>query len=315
MNESLTVMNAVLPVIALAVVGLVMRKINWLTAEADASLLRVTINLLLPCLIIDASLDNPALRDVRNLLLAPAVGFLTVAGGMLLAWTLRRFVGVRNEAEGRTFALSVGLYNYGFIPIPLAALMFGNETLGVLCVHNVGVEMALWSVGLLMLTGSPIGGLWRKMLNAPLLAIVVGLGLNWSGAGSALPEALLTAVGWLAQCTIPISLILAGATMADHVGEVRARHGRGVIAWAVFLRLGVLPVAFLVLAWLLPASVELKRVIVLQSAMTSAVFPVVLARHYGGDPATAVRVTLATSVVGIVTIPFWIRFGLKVLEL
>ena len=68
MNESLTVMNAVLPVLALAVVGLVMRKINWLTAEADSSLLRVTINLLLPCLIIDASIGNPALRDVGNLL-------------------------------------------------------------------------------------------------------------------------------------------------------------------------------------------------------------------------------------------------------
>ena len=34
-------------------------------------------------------------------------------------------------------------------------------------------------------------------------------------------------------------------------------------------------------------------------------------RHYGGDPPTAMRVVIGTSVVGLVTIPLWIRFGLK----
>lgn len=315
MSESLTVLNAVVPVIALVVAGWVMRRLGWLTAEADSSLLRININLLLPCLIINASIGNPALRDIGNLLLAPLVGFVTASGGMLLAYALRRLARVRNEAEGRTFGVSVGLYNYGFIPIPLAILLFGNETVGVLCLHNVGVEIALWTTAMMLLTGARWSGLWRKAINAPLLAIVVGLVLNWSGVGQSLPQASLTAIGWLADCAIPMSLILAGATIADHVGDFRARHGRAVIGWAVVLRLGVLPVCFLALAWVLPASVELERVIVLQAAMTSAVFPIVMARHYGGDPATAVRVTLATSVLGIVTIPLWIRMGMKVLGL
>lgn len=315
MNESLTVLNAVVPVIALALVGLAMRRLGWLTVEADASLLRVNINLLLPCLILHASIGNAALRDAGNLLLAPAVGFVTASGGMLLAYALRSLARVRNPAEGRTFAVSVGLYNYGFIPIPLAALMYGNETLGVLCLHNVGVEVALWTTAMLLMTGSRLSGVWRNILNAPLLAIVAGLALNWSGVGEALPGVLSTAIRWLADCAIPMSLLLAGATIADHLGEFRARHGRAVIGWAVGLRLGVLPACFLMLGWILPASVELERVIVLQAAMTSAVFPIVMARHYGGDPATAVRVTLATSAIGILTIPLWIQIGLKVLGL
>jgi len=315
MNESLTVMNAVLPVFALALAGLSMRKLNWLTAEADASLLRVNINLLLPCLIIHASLGNSALREVGTLVLAPAVGFGTASGGMLLAYALRRFAAVRNEVEGRTFGVSVGLYNYGFIPIPLAALMFGNETVGVLCLHNVGVEIAVWTTAIWLMSGAKLGGLWRNIVNAPLLAIVLGLTLNWTGGETVLPDFLHTAIRWLADCAIPMSLILAGATIADHLGEFHARHGRAVIAWAVLLRLGLLPACFLGLGIVLPASVELKRVIVLQAAMTSAVFPIVMARIYGGDAATAVRVTLATSVAGILTIPLWIRLGLKVLGL
>jgi len=68
---------------------------------------------------------------------------------------------------------------------------------------------------------------------------------------------------------------------------------------------------FLLVAKFLPASVELKRVMVIEAAMPAAVFPIVMARHYAGDPATAMRVVIGTSVVGLATIPLWIRFGMK----
>ena len=81
MNEFTTVLGAVLPIFGIAAVGLLIRKLNWLTEQADQSLLRVNINLLLPCLILDAALGNPALSEMRNLLLAPVVGFATMALG------------------------------------------------------------------------------------------------------------------------------------------------------------------------------------------------------------------------------------------
>lgn len=311
MSETWTVLSAVLPVFALVTVGLILRKLNWLTAAADASLLRVTINVLYPCLILDAALGNPALADINNLALAPVVGFSTAVVGMLLALATRRFNGTRHRAEARTFALSTGVYNYGFIPIPLAMLMFGDETVGVLCVHNVGVDIAIWSVGILLLTGTGLGTAWRKIINAPLLAIVTALSLNGLGYGDRIPPVVATILGWLSDCAIPMSLILVGATLADHLGDFHAAHGWRVMASALILRLGVLPMGFVLLAKFLPASVELKRVIVLEASMASAIFPIVLSRHYGGDPATAVRIALATSAMSLLTMPFWISFGMK----
>ena len=61
MNELANVLSAVLPVLAIAVAGVAMRKFNWLSEAADHSLLRVTINLLVPAFIFDKLLDNPAL--------------------------------------------------------------------------------------------------------------------------------------------------------------------------------------------------------------------------------------------------------------
>ncbi len=310
MNEFLTVLGAVVPVFGIAGVGLVIRKLNWLTEEADQSLLRVNINLLLPCLILDAAIGNPALSRLSNLVLAPAVGFGTVALGVLLALAARPLHGLTERRAERTFAVCVGIYNYGYVPLPLALLLFNKETAGVLFVHNVGVEMALWTLGVMLLTGGSVWRDWRKIVNAPLVAIMLAVALNALGWDTLVPKVILTAVHWLGQCAIPMALILIGAIVADHLHEFRSASGWRVIGTAVLLRIGVLPVLFLLLAKYLPASVELKRVIVLEAAMPAAVFPIVMARHYQGDPPTAMRVVIGTSVVGSVTIPLWIRFGM-----
>ena len=309
MTEFLAVLGAVVPVFIIAGAGFVMRRLAWLNEQADQSLLRVTINLLLPCLILDAALGNAALNRLGNLTLAPLVGFGTVALGMLAALACRRFLGPADQRTRRTFALTVGLYNYGYVPLPLAMLMFGDETVGVLFVHNVGVETALWTLGLMALTGA--GGGWRKIINAPLMAIVLALMLNFSGLSPHLPSVVRTTVHLLGQCAIPLALLLIGATVADHLEGFHSAHGWRVIGLASLLRIGVLPIGFLLLAKYLPASVELKRVIVLEAAMPSAVFPIVMAKHYGGDPPTAVRIVVGTSVIGLITIPLWIRFGMK----
>jgi len=48
MTEFLIVLGVVLPVFGIALVGLIIRRLNWLTEQADQSLLRVNISLLYP---------------------------------------------------------------------------------------------------------------------------------------------------------------------------------------------------------------------------------------------------------------------------
>jgi malate permease and related proteins len=52
-------------------------------------------------------------------------------------------------------------------------------------------------------------------------------------------------------------------------------------------------------------------VLVLQSAMPAAVFPIIMARHYGGDPATALRVVIGTTAASFVTIPLVLKLGFQ----
>lgn len=288
-----------------------MRERKWLTEDADRSLFKVTVNVLMPALIVDSVLHNQALKQVGTVVLAPIVGFISIALGMLIALLFARTAALKDRKAVATFVLCAGLYNYGYVPVPLVRVLFPPDTLGVLFAHNLGVEIALWTLGLMALGASGSGNVWRNMLNAPVLAIFVSLALNFLGADKIIPEFILLTAKLLGQCAVPMGLILIGATMADHLHEFKTGWGWRVILSSCVVRLGVAPMLFVVVARYLPCSVELKRVIVVQAAMPAATFPILLARHYGGEPSTALRVVIGTSIASLVTTPLWIRFGLK----
>jgi predicted permease len=304
-------------------VGSAVRWLGWMSEEADQSLMRLVVRVLYPCLIFSVVSRSPALRNADNLLLPPLVGFGTVALGFAAAWIVARarrpVSGLADPAQRRTFTACVGMYNYGFIPIPLVALLFDNRTLGVLFVHNIGADLAAWTLGVMLLHGALDRRWWRSTINAPSITILIALAVNFARAGDHLPQFLDTVVQWMGQSSIPLSLVLIGAIVADEIqsgngGMSRADRGK-LMGWSVLLRLGILPLASLGLAWILPGSAELKRVMVVQAAMPAATFSIVMARHYGGDPAVALRVALSTSLVSLITIPLWITAGMKFLGL
>ena len=147
MNTLLTLFATVLPVFGLMGAGFGLRRLHWLTQEADQSLLRLCVNLLLPCLIFESVLGNAALRRPENLWLPPLVGVVMVLAGMAVAWLAARGAGLESDRERRTFVLTAGLQNYAYGPLPLCLQLFDPGTVGVLLVHNVGAEVALWTAG------------------------------------------------------------------------------------------------------------------------------------------------------------------------
>jgi hypothetical protein len=167
-------LGLVLPIFAVIAAGAGARRAGWLRAEADESLLKLVVNLLYPCLIFSHVLGNAALRAPGNLIAGPLLGFASMAGGIVFAYWVAKKAGFAVGGGLRTFAFSVGIFNYGYMAIPLVDALFGRETLGVLFVFNVGCEAAIWTVGILMLAGVPVracvracGYAWRSWLGGP----------------------------------------------------------------------------------------------------------------------------------------------------
>lgn len=304
------ILGSVVPIYLLMVLGAGVRARKWLTREGDHTLMNLALNVLFPCLIFEKILGNPALEITQNLLIPPVIGFLATTVGFALAYATVRVAGITQDRCRRTFAMTVGVFNFGYIPIPLVMDFFGLETLGVLFVFNLGVDLAIWTVGVSLLSGQNPLKEWRRILSGPLIAIVLGLLTNFTVGRGVVPGVLITVLEMLGGSAIPIVLLLIGAVMYDYFKPGILTNALRVSSWACTLRLLVLPVLFLLTAKYFPMTEELRQVITVQAAMGAGVFPLVMTRHYHGDVSTAFCVIFSTSIVSLVTAPLWLHFGL-----
>ena len=300
----------VLPVFALIGVGVFVRQRHWIEGEAENSLIRLVVNVCYPCLIFESVASNTALRSAGNLVLAPLMGFAITFLGIRAGLLAAKAIGLHVGSGLRTFALAVGITNYGYLPLPIMEAIWGPESRGVLLVHNVGVEVAIWTVGLLVLSGESLRQGWRKLLTPVLITLLIAVACNLAGATAYFPDVVTKTVHALAVCAIPLGLIMTGVNLAQYLHEPRTLFDAKVSVSAMVLRLGVLPVLILLLAKCLPISLELKRVLVVQAAMPTAIISIIIAKLYGGHPRTAVQIVLGTTALGIFVIPLWLRAGI-----
>lgn len=312
METTTLVFTAMLPIFLLIGSGFFVRRVGWLSEEADRSLMKLVVNLFYPALIFSYVLGNDALREPSNLILPPLIGMTTIVTGFAVSMLVARQLKLGNQRDCRTFAFSTGMYNYGYFPIPIIAMLFDRETTGVLLVHNLGVEFAMWALGVgFILSANDPKTLWRRIFSGPVIAILIGAPLNLMQADQFIPNFVIESINLFGQCAIPLGLILIGATFADLSKGAKLLQSLRIPATACVLRLGIFPLAFLLFAFVFPLSVELKRVLIIQAAMPCAVFPIVLARHFDGSPDVALKVVLSTTILSLLTIPLWISLGME----
>ena len=320
MNEFVSIASNVSGVLLVMAIGATARWLGWLSAASDRSLAVMIANVLLPALFLDRitsagrSIGDPTIAapGMMDTLIPPLVGFGCTSLGFLIALLLVRtigpFFGLRDSMVQQTFAFTVGIANYGYIPLPLAEQFF-PEAVVPLLLHNVGVDIAMWSLGILIISGDIRNGWKRVLYSPPLWAMLVAVTIQQLGFAPFLPNSLMKAAGSLGQCAIPIGLMLSGAIIVDHWKDVKWKNAIPTLTLAFGIRLLVLPMVFLSIAKFIRLPDHLDEVLLLQAAMPAASFPIIIAKLYHGDLPTALRVVVGTSIISLITIPIWIVVG------
>lgn len=306
----LGLLTIVAPVFFVVGVGFVLRRLRWMAPEADATVLKLGVNVMLPALIADNVLGNPLLADVSVLWFPPTLAFGVIALSMftvaLMLWPFK----LERRVSGAA-AVTAGVQNFGYMVIPLVEALCGREALGLLFVHNLGVEIAMWTLGVWAVTQGNGGSVWQRLLSGPPAAIVCSLVLNVWHAHEWLPTVVLKALHMMGQSAIPLALLLTGATMYD---QIRHKHeGRphyGALAVSLIARVGLLPLLILAIARWVPMELSLRKILVLQAAVPAAMMPVVICRMAGADTRISVQIVLGSTAISLFTIPLWIQAGL-----
>ncbi len=306
-----------IPVYVFFAIGYWLRHRGGITPKDDGVIMQLAMDVGYPCLIFYNIMKymvveaDPAITGVSFSLQAILCGFLELLVGVIAAWLVARALRLRIGTGLRTFTLSAGVQNYAFFVIPIIQMLFsapGDPSMGVLFIHNMGCELFVWSIGVILMCGGAKDLRLNTLLRGPLLAVCVSLALAWSGLGEyvALPPVMKSAE-MIGAVTTPICLILFGCSMFDLKKDFRWQPR--LLSAGLIARLFLAPALVLLLAWVLPVDPLIKRIMVIQSAIPSAVIPVILAKRFGGKPELGTQVLLSTTVCSFLTLPLWLALG------
>lgn len=274
--------------------------------------MHVIFSIMLPCFILDRTLGAEVLRNPQVLVTGAGLGFVLIIIGIGLGYMAGKMIGLTPGKGIRTFALATGCQNYGFTAVPVVEILWGTSAVALLFVHNIGVEIAIWTVGVMLMSGDN-GIPWKRLINGPIIAVLIGLSLVALRIDDKITGPVRTSISMIGIGAFPLAIMITGATIMDLVGSEKPAWK--VVIASCLVRLFVAPLIIIVCAKYIPMAVELRQILLVQAAMPAALVPILLARLYGGKPTVAVQVVIATTVVSIFTLPYIIFFGIKYLNL
>lgn len=298
--------QATLPVFLIIGLGILLRRRGSLQPAADSTLMGLTFYVTYPCLILHALLEkSPPMRSTAEWITPFACGIVLPLAGVIVGWLLAPVFRVRNPLSRRNFAFTSSLQNYGYLPIPILERLFPDGLWKApLFICTLGIELVIWTVGVLMLGGGRDA--WKRVFNPVVGAVILGIIFQACGLAGNVPQSLNWAMHlmkMLGDCAFPLGILMIGASLSD-VSGASAKGGSWLpAAGGTLTRMAVLPFLYWAAIHFCAVAPEFRHVLAVQAAMPAAMFPIVLARNYGGDEILVSRIVIATTAVSFLTIP------------
>jgi predicted permease len=292
-------LNVVLPVFILAGVGFVARRALALDPRP---LTRVSIYVMLPALLFNSMLTATMSGDE-----IARIGIYTLVLTVMLVamgWTGSSAVGL-SQSESSAFTLGSAFPNTANYGLPVVLFAFGQEGFDRAAMFVVFTSVIQFTIGVYVAARGRLP--WRQafvpVLKIPVVwAAVAALAFRLTGVGLPLP--VERSVNILASGSIPLVVLLLGMQVAG----IQARVVRPSAIAAVATRLLAAPMLGMALVALLQPSPLTAKILVLESAMPTAVNVTLLSAEFDAEPELVSTITLFTTIVSFVTVSGWVAY-------
>lgn len=286
-------LNVVLPVFIVAGFGFALaRRFRFPVLPVNL----VTLYVLMPAFIFTSLLpvDFTSAEPLKIALFAIVLTLLMLAVGLVVARALR-LDRVTSSALLLTaafpnlgnYGLSVILFAYGQPGVAIGTVLFSVQTLFAL---TLAIIIASSS------TASPAGALGQVLRQPATYAVVAALAVNLGHL--TLPGPITAAIALPAQAAIPVMLLVLGMQIAASTGIEQPR----LVGTAIVTRLVIGTLVGWGLAIALGIDGLARSVMIVGSAMPTAVFTTLTATQYNARPRFVSDVVIAGTIVSIVSV-------------
>jgi len=306
-------------ILFLLAIGAGMRRHGLINPSGARQMTGLVLNVSLPALIWVTLASEITPRELARAPLLVAMGVLGPLLGYVLAGAVARWP-LLGAGQRATFQTAVAVTNTALIGYPLCQALLGSTGLVYAVLYDVGLTVVMSTLSIWLLSRARrqeveeeqgpvrIRSAWIELLRSPMMWALV-LGVGWGALGWPTPDWLLHPLRTLGQCTTPLALLTVGV-LIQPVTTGAAVDGRPAWPWRpllalALLRLLVIPALVAGLVVLLRVERVAATVIVLQTAVPSAVATTAMAEQYGGDGSLASAGVVTTTLLSLLTLPLW----------
>ncbi|MBQ8416673.1 MAG: AEC family transporter [Clostridia bacterium] len=241
---------------------------------------------------------------------------ISMALAMAIAIPLAKLFVKENNAERGVYSYALAFANFGYIGDPIVLALFGEEVLAYYKLFCLPLTIVIYTWGISVLTPQREGNggrgeMFKRLLNAPTVAMLIGAVMGLSGLGVYLPEFLISALDSIKACMGPVAMLLAGVTIArfDFIGMLKKKK----VYVATLLRLAVIPTVIIAALFGIKTLANLlfgfsigNDVLFLcffATATPLGLNTVVFPEAYGGNPETGASMAMISHTLCVVSIP------------
>ena len=244
-----------------------------------------------------------------NIILSSFGVMLAVGISILLA---PRFVKKKGTERG-VYHYALAFANSGYMGDPIVLALFGNLGLAFFKLYCLPVQLMIysWGISVMIPGGEKKGGAWRRVINAPTVAMLLGIAVGLSGVGKYIPAFMTNSLDTLKVCMGPVAMLLAGVTIAKYDFLSMLKNKKVYIATA--LRLTLLPaiiVSFTLglktlanAAFGLNIGNEVLFLTFFATAPALGLNTVIFPEAFGGNPETGASMAMISHTLCVISIP------------
>jgi len=305
------IMLVMCEIFIIALCGFIVFKFKLLSEDNIQGLSKLTINLFLPCLIFDRLIKGFRFDGSWQWLIYPVLGIVVSLMGVALARIVLAFdKQIQNKNE---FIGLIAFQNCGYLPLMLVWRIFPAQVADNLFINiflfMLGFNLIFWSYGIRLLTPQKEKQpKFKRIMNAPLLSLILSLVLVATNLHKLLPGMVTRSVTLIGGCTLPIALIIVGAVLAISLEQLA-----GIKKFLLQVILGkmiIMPGMVFLLLHLLQLPPLMALVILIESAMPSAITLSVITHEQKAGYKIVNQGVLLTHLAGLATIPFFMSLSI-----
>lgn len=297
--EALGTLSTVTSVFLLLLAGYGAKKTGVLQAADTRVVNTIVVNICMPAFIFVNTHEKPLTLAMINSTMLVFVMEMVV---MVTAYAIARLLKLNRPTTGGLM-LAATFGNTGFLGYPMVAAAFpGNKhaILTAVMIDSFAMSLVLNSVGVAVATSftgkqfewsSIFGFLKSPLFPATVIALIFRTVY--------VPPVIMNTLGFLSAGTVPLAMISIGLNLnASSLKKNPAALGMGIL-----LKMLALPVLMYLALPFIGVTGTIRQVVVLESAVPTAVISGVIAGRYGANEEFVAGAIFASTLLSLAVIP------------